>query len=96
MVVLFRSIEEAELRRNVPGHEEALVLAQSISSRGDAVLREECDRLLALCAERLRTVQAIALETAGRRLMAMPFVLTVPGSSSAAPSAAATAGARSF
>jgi hypothetical protein len=46
MVVLFRAIEEAELQRDVPALEEALVLAQSISSPGDAALREEGDRLV--------------------------------------------------
>jgi len=57
-VLLFRAMEEAELRRDLPALERALKLAQRISHEADGNLREEGEHLAALCAERLDAVRA--------------------------------------
>ena len=59
-VLLFRAIEEAELRRDVAGLEHALKLARQISVRADDRLRVEADHLARLCAERLDAVRRLA------------------------------------
>lgn len=57
-VVLFRAIEEAELQRDPASLERALGLARRISLQSDGTLREEAERLVHLCEERLDAVRA--------------------------------------
>jgi hypothetical protein len=58
LVLLFNALWEAEQRQDAAGLEEALGLARDAAAAAGPELREEADRLVSLCEDRLREVAA--------------------------------------
>jgi hypothetical protein len=57
LVLLFHATSEAEQRDDVPALQEALALAREITRTAEEKLRDEGERLVALCEQSLARVQ---------------------------------------
>jgi len=63
LVLVFRAAEEAEQRRDVAELEEVLQLAGRVQESAGADLRDDADRLIALCGQLLERARAQAAES---------------------------------